>query len=183
MQAAYPVNLFAEAPRVVGVKLRPFSLGHSLLLDAVGSPFVRGGLPTDADFAMVLMLCSVSFDKGREWVSKGRVPLRFRMVAFWLAVASRAYGDRQYTKLTEYLENYSTTPERWSPDSGAGGKMPKNQWQFVAHAVLCSDYADASGIWDIPLGMAICYTYAKAELEGEADVINEQESDIMGIAI
>ena len=61
--AAYSAVVFPSTPVVLGVTLRPLTLGHALLLVRLDSPFFGGargadGLPGDGDLYTTLALCS-----------------------------------------------------------------------------------------------------------------------------
>ena len=51
-QAAVP-----DGWQILGVKLRPLSLGHLILLKRYGSAFVVGGIPTEADLVLTYRVC------------------------------------------------------------------------------------------------------------------------------
>jgi hypothetical protein len=50
--------------RQLGLKLRPLSLGHLILLNRVGSAFVGGGRPDFSDLAISVLICSLSYRDG-----------------------------------------------------------------------------------------------------------------------
>ena len=66
-QAAVP-----DGWQVLGVKLRPLSLGHLILLKRYGSAFVVGGIPTEADLVLSVLICSRTYEDGVELVESGR---------------------------------------------------------------------------------------------------------------
>ena len=50
-----------ETVRVLGLPLRPFSLGHVILLHRIESSFVTGGAPTFEDLAASVMVCAQTY--------------------------------------------------------------------------------------------------------------------------
>jgi hypothetical protein len=73
----------AEIPEPVtllGLRLRPFSLGHKLLLHRVESAFVSGGQVTYDDLALSIFLCAQTFREGIASFSDPDLP---RFMARW----------------------------------------------------------------------------------------------------
>jgi hypothetical protein len=53
-----------EYHTILGIKLRPLSLGHLILMHRVRSAFVCGGVPEYSDLAVSVMICSLTFEEG-----------------------------------------------------------------------------------------------------------------------
>ena len=85
-QAAVP-----DGWQILGVKLRPLSLGHLILLKRYGSAFVVGGIPTEADLVLSVLICSRTYEEALELVESGR----FKQEAKKLEKALRVCGDVQ----------------------------------------------------------------------------------------
>jgi hypothetical protein len=64
-QAAVP-----DGWQILGVRLKPLSLGHLILLHRYESAFVVGGLPTPADLVMSVLICSRTFGAPPEQTVK-----------------------------------------------------------------------------------------------------------------
>lgn len=65
-----------DAWEVLGIRLRPFSLGHIILLHRIGSPFL-GGQSTRAafdDLALAVLLCSESYNNGAAILNDPSLP-------------------------------------------------------------------------------------------------------------
>lgn len=50
-----------DAWEILGVKLRPFSLGHVVLLNRIQSAFLAGGVPDFNDLASSIFICSKTY--------------------------------------------------------------------------------------------------------------------------
>jgi len=55
-----------EPRTILGLKLRPLSLGHIILLNRVGSPFFTEGEPSFADLATAVLICSLPYKEGLD---------------------------------------------------------------------------------------------------------------------
>jgi hypothetical protein len=54
---------------ILGLKLKPFALGHLVLLHRLESPFITGAPPTYADLSMAVLMCSQTFEEAIESLS------------------------------------------------------------------------------------------------------------------
>lgn len=87
---SYTERVATITPSVIGYRLNPFSLGHSLLLKACGSKFVTGEynglcdinnivttLLTDTnlvtEFVLAVLICSTTYDEFKEECSSGKI--------------------------------------------------------------------------------------------------------------
>lgn len=77
-QAAIP-----DAWEILGVKLKPFSLGHVVLLHRIDSPFVNGtisGIPTFDDLALSVLICSEDYQTSLQCLD---YPFLSRVLRRW----------------------------------------------------------------------------------------------------
>jgi hypothetical protein len=51
------------------LRLRPYSIGHEILLSRIESPFVTGSAATLPDLLLACMVCSQTFENGRKLTS------------------------------------------------------------------------------------------------------------------
>lgn len=61
-------HLFPPRTQVLGVQLRPFSLGHFLTLQCIGSPFVVGGDFKPLELIRAVYVCTLTFAQCLEFV-------------------------------------------------------------------------------------------------------------------
>lgn len=92
--------------RVMGMALKPFSVGHVLLLEYINSPVARGADMSIEDLANAIMICSMTFEQNIEsWKSKG------------LRYSKRIWGERvgmpDMEKVTECYKEYLDYYMRW----------------------------------------------------------------------
>ena len=53
-----------EPRTILGLRLRPFSLGHIILLQRLESAFVCGGIPDYGDLALTVLICASTYEEG-----------------------------------------------------------------------------------------------------------------------
>lgn len=60
---AFYLAAVPEPWTILGLKLRPFSLGHIILLHRIESAFVTAGIPTYDDLALSVFICSRTYEE------------------------------------------------------------------------------------------------------------------------
>lgn len=116
-RVAKATDLIPEAHCVMGTMLRPFSLGHHLLLGKVGSPFE--GFPTaDAgadDLSIAVLICAASYGDTQEAILSGdwsgihRRWIQRLKPKFWQR--TRFVHEDELQKFAAYLaDGYSRAP-------------------------------------------------------------------------
>lgn len=71
----YMAACFPEPVRLLGVTLRPFSLGHMLLLRWLDNAFVRGGVPGIEDLVTGIWVCSQSYAEAVAALRSGAIEI------------------------------------------------------------------------------------------------------------
>jgi hypothetical protein len=112
----YSESVHPERWRILGVKLRDFSIGHALLLERSQSPFITGERDPSIDhYALALLICSQSYENALKSLSKRswRQKLwqwRFKVFAWFQneRVLNSEYLIREYIR-----EAKSSQPKFW----------------------------------------------------------------------
>lgn len=55
---------------ILGVTLRPYSLGHKIVLGRINSPFEVGGIPGVSDIVLAVLICSNDYDGAVELLNQ-----------------------------------------------------------------------------------------------------------------
>lgn len=66
METGFLNSLLARQPIVLGRKLRPFSIGHALILQAIDHPLVTGRGLTAGDCLSAVVILEGTFEQGRK---------------------------------------------------------------------------------------------------------------------
>lgn len=170
MQDAYWKAFLAEPVTVLGVQLRPFSLGHSLLLDVYESPFCKGGAVTLTELVFAVWICSRKFQDAIDDIHKDQFDKECRR---WGRKCRRADFNREMEVFDQYVSEHSQCPRRWdTPGKKSGG--PRVPWQLAMFWNLCRGQIDES-LWDLPLGRAIVYSATRLTSEGDQDFVSDEE--------
>lgn len=162
-------------PVVMGLTLRPFSLGHSVLLEAIDSPFSIGGPRSVADLSVAVWLCSMPYVDGAESLQYASVATSKAFDKWGKKWGKRGDFQTELNLFTVYLDFYSETPSRWN--SGDKGEC-RTPWQWSMLNALSGGIADPviqSHILNMPLNAAICQACAIGESNGDDSLMTEYE--------
>lgn len=154
--------------------MAPFTLGHALLLERLGSPFIGGParLPGLGDLRLALALCSLTYPRAVKLVGR---PRRLRL-ALWVVgwTARSRYLPAGTLQFFDYIRKFQNHPECWS-GRGGGRAMGTPFFQAVKLTLvmhmgkteleaLCTPLSLA--LWDY----AACWELSeKMELVSSAD--------------
>jgi hypothetical protein len=150
-----------QPPVVMGRRLQPFSLIHSLTLEHFDSPFLKQDkTPTRADTILAALICSKTWAELQSFFFNNLTTSRLRLPAIF----SHCYRwQKSAEKLAAYFTVYLEMPERyWRNDKDDCLKSP---WQYAVVRILCNVYHfTEEQAWNMPVNRAQCY----ADVHGEA---------------
>ncbi len=117
--------LLSEPPTILGLKLRPFGLGHTAILQAIESPMVTGArVPTWHEVLILLNVCSRSFEEAKAWIWK----LPEWKMEDQLGDIAKKYPDADIptviATINRYIEIFSRPPKYKHIESGRPIKAP-----------------------------------------------------------
>lgn len=174
MQDAYSALVLAETPTVLGKRLCPFSLGHAHVLEAVGSPFLRGSNPTAGDLVLAVLICSrVAFGPDRFTVKMG-AELVAECEAWGKEQASANFAE-EMDKFRKYVQAHTNAPKRWDKGSGGALRIPWTLALFwrVSGGKVCESME--RHLWNMPLPFVIAYSAAAAAFAGDDSYVSDEE--------
>lgn len=153
----------ADPPKILGVRLRPFSCWHSLLLSLFDSPFLDGRAITIESIVMALLICSGRYRDGLRRVSGFRHAWVIRARLRW--AMAFADLDREIKRLTDYMALYFERPSYWQTGDCKHSRIPYPFW-LAATLQMRINGMTAADIWDMPMGLACGYESVIAEEHG-----------------
>jgi len=157
--------------RVLGKRLKPFSLWHALLLEAIGSPIWLGkGSLTIPDLLAAVAVCS------NEW------PVFNLKAGFMTVLRSSCISSNRLQvegkKLVAYFNDYNAVPMLWTDDKKESKDKPKCALPLSLDLVawLVRHGFGESRSWNMPIGLAHWYYIACARQRGgEIDLVSPEE--------
>ncbi len=178
-QAAVP----DDPPTVLKLRLRPYSLGHEILLQRFGSPLTEQipknpntQIPNLAD-ALVLacLICSQTFNGALKTL---RSPFLGWLLTFWhWRLGKKVDWARELAAFAGYRSKGMWWPET---NQSATARKLKSPWPFLLLAVLRSEFAmTRAEAFDLPMTEAACLFTAWGEREGSTDPFGEADEALL----
>lgn len=168
---------------VCGVRLFPFALAHSFLLEAVGSPLLRQPesilTAPMAELVRAAAICARRPRAPRSSVNPPRLGFGARVRADFYARAPFDLAERQ--KWVAYLRDYCAEPQHWRERKSRAVKTP---WQFYRAGLLqkLCGWSRARA-WACPVGESAWRIAIATELEGQdPKIVTESERALFAAA-
>jgi len=176
MIPAYAKAFFGERHTVFGLPLRPFSIGHSFLLEAIENP-VAMGLPYSAqDAAVFAKVCSLPWVEAlallKDWQAQAA------NVEAWGAACAGMDIQAECAKVDAYFsEAMDCIPPRWEKERDKSEcKVPI---QLAFFLILKGEQAITpeleAVLWDTPIAKAAIYAAAAGWAKGDDSLMTEAE--------
>jgi len=165
-------------PQVLGVQLRPYSLGHQYALRALESPYLCAGAPTIIDTALAVWVCS------RAWCDLRSMPFESIDAARqWSQTAYRRFKraghpmDTEMATFAAYFDHYTgNLPQHWQGSEHKPRVRCPIEWHLVVTLLqsgLCE--RDLAAAWDMPVSTAAALATVIGERNGSESYFDERD--------
>lgn len=188
-EQAFLAAAFPEPFRMLGCELRPFAVGHRMLLARLGNRLVTGSeRPGVFDLLQALFVCTRDWNSANRkvrtrafnrwlWRIRLRLWLRRLLVRLGILPIASASVDAFISAFADYLRAHSIGPEM-APTSEEGAREPGTpavQFIVVSLVAYLNHTPDEAmnEIW----GRALHDVFAYWELEGRAHLVSEEERE------
>lgn len=168
--------VFARPPVVLGRQLRPFCCGHAVLLDALESPYIRGGplAQNGSDLIKAVWICSQTYEAARDGLM--RPPEVIAAEAQQWGASMKADGldvRAEHERFSAYLEEHTRAPKRWKKGDEKAAKSP---WPLTIAIGLQRELGwTETRAWNAPLQEALWAFAVISEANGDDSLISEEE--------
>jgi hypothetical protein len=162
--SVYHRALLTQPGRIAGLRVRPFSCWHLMVLESLGNRFIVGGQRRLDDLVQMLLVCRDSYQPAATR------PLpsfdRFQASPVWrgwlaLLLLIRPW-QKQIQRVESYIEAYSETPAYWQTESSTPSKTPLG----LCIAARLIPVVGESRAWNMPFSLACAYKAAMDERDG-----------------
>lgn len=179
MQPAYAKAFFSAPPTVFGLRLRPFSLGHSFLLEAIGNPVAMGEPYSPQDAAVFAAVCSMTFANALVLLNGSKAKRESRMKEIG-AKNGKANWKSECRKIDRYFKAAcDCVPERWEKDDSDPVRVPIQLAFFhVMRGTAALTPELESQLWDTPYGRAMIYAAVSGWAKGDETLMTENEEAV-----
>lgn len=167
MEADFASAVVPSTPvRCIGVPLKPFSLGHLLLLKKMESSFVSGGGTTYPDFIAAAFVCVHSWDENLRMIQ--RPFRRWLFCKVWSFLAGRFNVPIQAQVLAHHINSAREMPES-KPGKPGATRYLFSEWETRIYKLLRSIGLSNVEAMDAPLAMANAILVAQLEEDEKAE--------------
>lgn len=171
---------------IFGLRLKPFSLGHLVLLHRIESPFLSNEKRDLIDLLVAVKFCSMSYRDGLDFLAFIETPKGLRSIERWAEelCGTTAFLVRlglRYSKpldwaqradmFRQYLEEGSQCPTIEFDDEGCADiHMPL--LQIVKITLWTKLHLSEAELMDRPWGMCLHDYITLKAIEGQVDVVD-----------
>lgn len=169
LSADYCKAARSEPPVCIGLRVRPYSLGHDITLRAYNSSVLSHN-PIYSDFILAVFICSRTWGEWSGWKDSWKLPL-------WLKVWGRCAGrfdiPAEWKKFEAYLIEGRQCPEVNVPDQSRemSGAWESRLKMFIIQKLRFT-YEQAM---DYPLALAWQDYCADGEESGKVSIMSEAD--------
>lgn len=172
MNQAY-INAYLHIePSIYGIKLKPLTLGHAILLDYIHSPCFTGAEVKREDLITAVYFLSKPFADGLKSLSN----LDELKKDIAKTVKPNGYLFKyEFEAFKKYLSFYMKFPRRWDNGQAKDAKVP---WQFSILFMLLERFTEAE-IMDMPITKAMCFCACFENAQGESNLAGMDQSELL----
>lgn len=139
MRYASATELVPQPHVVAGVRLRPFCLGHLLLLKKLGSPIIEGDEPSIDDLCVAIAICGMTYEAGIESLSTGSFSdevksWQKKLHGPWYRPVTPDWDEIE-NRFAAYLKEGSDMPPTWTHPQ-TGGITISAPWECLMRVKL-----------------------------------------------
>ena len=178
MNQAYINSYLHISPSTYGKKLSPLTVGHSLILDFISSPFFTGKPITEQDLKTAVFFCSIDFQTGIKYLTD-RNQLQKEILNWSKEITkSKVVYDFQNEMETfkTYFEYYLKFPRRW--EDKANNHESKVPWQYSVIWLLLERYEEME-VMNMPLTKAMCFVACQNNINGDSNLAGVDQSELL----
>lgn len=181
MSAAYHDAAIPEPFRVLGLSLKPFTLGHQLLLERFESSFALGSTkePTYEDLILSVFLCSFTWERAVKVLSSRFLKLRLKLWGWFCGSFDVAEAMDFFAR---YLGAHSKQPDYWVEQKSGPSNSGVPFIQFLK-VKLEQDlgYTEAEAL-GTPYQIAIWNYLTFLESKGVIKFVSQADLDLIALA-
>jgi hypothetical protein len=183
MSRAYPNAALPQPVQILGLKLKPLSLGHVILMKRHDVAFVA---ESDAvagieDLIMGVLICSMTFDEWQKFEeSEGlfnEITRWGRRVAFQLSRRKGANFNilEKFCLFNEYVSTACRVPQMWIENEGQTSRTDTPWYVAVKMCLMGQLNYSQTEAMNCPLQQAILEYCRHAESTGAIRLMTEDE--------
>jgi hypothetical protein len=170
---------------VLGLRLRPFCVGHAILLQRLGNPFWASGQATADHLVVAAMICSGTYEDGMALLTEGPgflMRCRLAGVRALLRVSPERFQVRASLLASYVRDSTSAGPDLWEEDTEDPRRSTGMQPLVSTYLAMMRCGLTSSEALNLPLGQALWTVAADACARGRARFVSDRDREMAEIA-
>lgn len=156
-------------PIIIGVRMQPFSLGHRLLLEQIGSAFAAlDRFPLFDDLIASAFICAHSWEENKR-LRKSRFG-RWMRLKIWGSLAGKFNIPLATIQFTQYAQDALRPPYDQQEHAGGMRELGAPESARLYLFLRGRGFSEAEAM-DIPLTAAHWLYAAEMEIQGKIDLV------------
>jgi len=173
--AAFAESARPSPVRLLGFRLRPYSVGHELILQRQANPLAIGGGVELRHLLEAVLICSQTWKENDRMASDPFIGLKLRL---WKFRVRRENLPAAVQHFRRYREHGTLSPPCSSPIQKRTGRKPGSPFMARLALFLFQEVGVAErDLYDYPLGLAQFLWAAHWEGQGCLNVQNQGEME------
>lgn len=161
-----------STPKVLGVRLREFCVGHALALHRLDNPVISGGDVTVPDLIEAVTICSQSPIEAVKTINS---PFRLLLIKLWSFRIRKMNLVVEMLKFEKWIQSSIDAPEVLS----SGDKKPKRlvmPWiERLVIAILNLGISEETAL-NMSVSDAERFVMAHAEMHGQVELWSDEQN-------
>lgn len=166
-------------PVCIGVRLRPFSLGHKLLLQDMDSAFVTGRFPGHEDLIAAACVCAHTWEENLR-LRESRLR-RWLLLKTWGLLAGKFDIIAATATLLYYVRSSDYFPETEPPPRNSCREL-SSPYEARLYLLLRGLGFSESEAMNMPLAAANLLYASEGETEGKIQLVHERTHAVIRAA-
>ena len=171
-----------QPPVILGRGLRPFCAGHTIVLEALGNPFVTGAPKDLAALAQAVFVCSRTFEEGVAAINlvAGEDPDTRKLERYcrkWGRKERRVDATVEIERFEAYIDEYSEAPELWDEPGDKDLRAPYPYLCAMGALAACSGSISLSEAWNMSICLAACLAATAGNLAGSERLMTPEDKE------
>jgi hypothetical protein len=183
VQDFYRDAFFIQTERVLGVNLRPLTLGHVWVLECAESPFAtgyKGGEIGLDDLVFAVWVCRQKWADLQKYIVDGLPKSLHRQAFIWGIKQrfARTRFDIEFSNFEQYISFHCQGPARWNDNDRGEFRAPGNlglAWRLMGKQLTP---AALTGAMDTPVRHALVFATVEGAINGDDTLKTENEAAI-----
>ncbi len=167
-------------PVIIGVRMKPYALCHSLILAQIDSAFTSNRFPIFEDLIAAAFVCAHSWEENNRLLrSHFRRWIRLKL---WGAMAGKFNIAAATVSMLQYVSTGDVYPDTEPPKDTESMRELSAPHSARLYLFLRASGFSESEAWNMPLNAANWLHAAKAEEEGKITLMSSKRRKFLEIA-